>query len=329
MSEGPDTPGESLPAGGLSPLAHLPRPVQRLLETLDRANLPMLASALAFDAMLAIIPLAILTVAGLGFVLSRTTYSDAANPGALITSFLPDHFHSAGSVDPFAIIESVLSKIRDYRSKLTLVAVPTFIWFSTRLFGSIRTCLSRIFQVRQRPVRGHFVVSYILGYVLAKLRDLLMVGVVLALALVNTVLSAALALFTTRGVTFEPPWSFFVSEGGRLLGNAVALAFGLALFVTMYRYASPKRLAWSGALLAGAVTTAGFELAKWLFGLYLVRAAHGGQFTLDVNIGAALLVILWLWYMSLVFLVGAAAADVWDHMRSARLVAKAEAAVAG
>jgi membrane protein len=301
-------------------LAHLPVPIRRLLATLDRANLPMLASALTFDAMLAIIPLAILTVAGLGFLLARTTYFDAADPGAMIVSFLPNHVHGGNGVDPFLVVESVLAKIRGYRSQLTLIAVPTFIWFSTRLFASIRVCLSRIFDVQQRPVRGHFVVSYILGYLLAKLRDLMMVVVVLLLALSNTVLSAGLAIFTTRGVTLAPPWDFLVSEGWRLLGTGVALIFGLALFVTMYRYASPKRLAWSGALLAGGVATVGFEIAKRLFGLYLARAVQGGQFTVDVNIGAVLLLILWLWYMSLVFLIGAAAADVWDHSRAVRRV---------
>lgn len=323
MSEPSRPRTESPPPGGLSPLAHLPAPVQRLLETLDRANLPLLASALTFDAMLAIIPLAILTVAGLGFLLARTTYFDGADPGALIVAFLPNHAHGVAGVDPFLIVEGVLTKIRGYRSQLTLFAVPTFIWFSTRLFGAIRVCLSNVFQVRQRPVPGHFVVSYVLGYLLAKLRDLVMVIVVLLLALINTVLSTALALFASQGVTLEAPWTFFVSEGGRLLGHAVALAFGLALFVTLYRYASPKRLAWSGALLAGGVTTIGFEIAKRLFGLYLARAAPSGQFTLDVNIGAVLLVILWLWYMSLVFLIGAAAADVWDHARSSRLTVTA------
>ena len=325
MSALPVGPTGSPPPGGLSPLTRLPAPIQRLLETLDRANLPLLASALTFDAMLAVIPLAILTVAGLGFLLARTTYFGGADPGALIAGFLPQHVHDGAGADPFLIVETVLTKIRGYRSQLTLFAVPTFIWFSTRLFGAVRVCLSRIFQVRQRPVAGHFVVSYLLGYLLAKLRDLVMVLVVLLLALINTTLSAALALYAARGVSLEPPWTFFVSEVGRLLGQGVALVFGLVLFVTLYRYASPKRLAWSGALLAGGVTTVGFEIAKRLFGLYLSRAAQSGQFTLDVNIGAVLLVILWLWYMSLVFLIGAAAADVWDHARSSRMPAKAVA----
>ena len=137
MSESSVGPTESPPPGGLSPLTRLPAPIQRLLETLDRANLPLLASALTFDAMLAVIPLAILTVAGLGFLLARTTYFDGADPGALIAGFLPPHAHNGGGVDPFLVVEGVLAKIRGYRSQLTLFAVPTFIWFSTRLFGAI------------------------------------------------------------------------------------------------------------------------------------------------------------------------------------------------
>jgi len=31
-----------------------------------------------------------------------------------------------------------------------------------------------------------------------------------------------------------------------------------------------------------------------------------------------LLFIVWVWYTSLVFLIGAAVADVWDHQRQAR-----------
>ena len=90
--------------------------------------------------------------------------------------------------------------------------------------------------------------------------------------------------------------------------------------MALYRYASPKRLPWSGALLASAVAAVGFEIAKRLFGLYLRYLNYSGQYSIEANVGAALLIILWLWYMSLVFLIGAAAADVWDRSRAARVV---------
>lgn len=304
----------------------LPRWLVHLLEVLDRANLPFLASALTFDAMLALIPLAILIIAGLGYLLAQTTNFGSADPTEVLNAFLPTHAHFAKD-DPFALVENIFEKIRGYRSQLTLFAIPAFLWFSTRLFGAVRTCLSSIFQVRARPAPGGFVVSYLLGYLLAKLRDLAMVGVVVMLALLNTLFSAGLAVLPASGASLEPPWTFFVSGLGQVLGTVLAVSFSMILFMSLYRYASPKRLAWSGALLASAVATAGFELAKHLFGLYLSYLNRGGQYSIDANVGAALLIILWLWYMSLVFLIGAAAADVWDRSHTAKLLAAAQAAV--
>ena len=296
----------------------LPTTLARILETLDRANLPLLASALTFDAMLALVPLAIMVVAGLGLLLQTTSYFGTADPGMLLSRFLPAHIHGVEG-DPFALVEGVLEKVRGYRSKLTWIAVPAFMWFSTRLFSAVRVCLSQVFQVRQRPAPGGMVLSYLLGYGIAKARDLAMVTFVLVLAFISTVLSGGIAIITAEGVYLEPPWTFFLSTGGRLLGEGLALVSGLALFMALYRYASPKRLAWSGALLASAVATVGFELAKRLYGLYLGSASQGGSFSVDANVGAALLFVLWIWYMSLVFMIGAAAADVWDRARAAKL----------
>lgn len=306
-------------------MAGVPRWLLHLLEVLDRANLPFLASALTFDAMLALIPLAILIIAGLGYLLAQTTNFGSADPTEVLSAFLPSHAHFTAS-DPFALVENVFEKIRGYRSQLTLFAIPAFLWFSTRLFGAIRTCLSSIFQVRARPVPGGFVMSYLIGYLFAKLRDLAMVAVVVALAFANTMVSAGLALLRTHGVSLDSSWAFFVSGLGQLLGTLVALSFSMVLFIALYRYASPKRLAWSGALLASSVATVGFEIAKRLFGLYLTYLNRGGQYSVDANVGAALLIILWLWYMSLVFLIGAAAADVWDRAHTAKLLAVAQAA---
>ncbi len=301
----------------------VPQWLAHLLEVLDRANLPFLASALTFDAMLALIPLAILIIAGLGYLLSQTAQFGMADPTAVLASFLPEHGHAVAG-DPFALVENIFEKIRGYRSQLTLFAIPAFLWFSTRLFGAVRTCLSSIFQVRARPAPGGYVVSYLIGYLFAKLRDLAMVAVVVALALANTLVSAWLALLRARGVALNPPWTFFVSGLGQVLGTAVAVLFSLTLFIALYRYASPKRLAWSGALLASGVAAAGFEIAKRLFGLYLTYLNRGGQYSVDANVGAALLIVLWLWYMSLVFLIGAAAADVWDRAHTAKLLAAAQ-----
>lgn len=297
----------------------------KTLETLDRANLPLLASALTFDALLAIIPLAILLVAGLSYLLSSTRFA-GTDPGDLLVRFMPAHAHGSES-DPFTLVESIVGMIKTYQhnTNFTLFAIPLSIWFSSRVFAAMRACLTRIFQVRQRPVRGHFVWSYIAGYLLAKAQDVVIVLVVLVLALGNTVATAAMKIVATPDVTIDPRWQWLLTVGGRLAGQGVGFLFGVALFVLLYRYASPKRMAWPPALLASTVATLGFELAKRLYGLYLAHASHSGQFSLNTDLTAALLFILWIWYMSLVFLIGAAVADVWDHARRARALVASRA----
>lgn len=322
MVEGPPTPGGVPPAG--EPLAPIPIRAQ-VLATLDRVNLPLLSSALTFDALLAVIPLAILIVALLNWLLSANSSLGGSAPGELFARFLPAHQHGSGT-DPFTLTEQLIAKIETWnRSKLTWFAIPLFVWFSSRLFAAVRICLSQIFQVRQRPVRGHFVWSYVAGYLLAKARDVAIALIVIVLAIANTLTTAVLSIAAAHGVDADPRWSFLFTTAGQWAARGAAFLFGVALFVVLYRYASPKRLAWSGALIASAVATLGFELAKRVYGLYLVSVPHGGQYSIDADLGAALLFILWLWYMSFVFLIGAAVADVWDRARAARAVEHATA----
>ncbi len=283
-----------------------------MLERADETRVTLLASALTFDALLAIIPLAILLIAGLGLLLDRTSYFGATDPGQLLRSFLPINVARDGSPDTTAVAERLLSLVGEFRSRLTWVAIPAFFWFGSRLFGGIRVSLSLVLGAKPRQRHGKPAVDYLLGYLFGKFRDLLMIGAVLALALVNTLLSAALAVLNAEGILLDPPWTFFASGLGRILTEVIAVGSALALFVMLYRYASPKRLHWRGALLAGGVATIGFELAKRLFGLYLAYIARGGVFSVDANIGAGLLFILWMWYMALVFLLGAVAARVWE-----------------
>ena len=58
---------------------------------------------------------------------------------------VPAHVHGIES-DPFALVEGLIDKIRGYRSKLTWIAIPAFLWFSTRLFGSLRSVLADVFD---------------------------------------------------------------------------------------------------------------------------------------------------------------------------------------
>ena len=308
---------ESPPTGGLSDI--LPKPpslVERVVDVGDRVHIPLLASALTFDGILAMVPLAVLVAAGLALLVDSATTFGVSDTSRMLEALLPAHLHVEGPADPFAMVEGLLETVRSYRSRITWVAVPAFIWFGSRLFAAVRNCLSQIFQVRAPRRHPRMVLDFLLSFGFGKLRDIGMMSVLLLLAFFNAVLSAGVALLSAEQVYLAPPFTFLVSTLGRILAEVVTIASAMLMFGALYRYASPKRLAWGGVLVAASTATFGFEVAKRLFGWYLASWAQGGVYSVDANIGALLLFLLWIWWVALVFLIGAAAASVWEQGRT-------------
>lgn len=212
---------------------------------------------------------------------------------------------------PFDGIERFLVGFTRARGKISYVALPLFLWFSTRLFASIRTSLNLVYDAPKRPEGRHFLIWYLFG----KLRDMMMVLLTLALLTVNGALTAGLKVFSARGnhITASHPWlRFFVTGLGSLLTQASALIFSISLFYIVYRHASPRRLPRSAALAASIFSAGLFEVAKILYGWYIVHAAVVNRFSTDASTGVVILFVVWIYYTSLVFLVGAVVGETWD-----------------
>ena len=278
-----------------------------MLQAADENSVPFLASAITFDAVLTAIPFILLLFAGLAKVLEIVTGSGPVDPQALFERFLPPH-NRAGS-DPFAAVELILGKLTSAGQSLSLVALPAFIWFSTRLFASIRTALNAIYDVSIRPPKGNFLVRFLLN----KLRDLGMVLLTLVFFLANVLLTIGLSLlesyFESRG---QPGTDTVLSTLEQWLAYALGYLFLIVLFFFLYRHASLRRVRAPAALVASLFMAFAFEVAKQLYALYIRGATGYGAVTLDASIGAMLLFVVWLYYSALVFLLGAVVAETWE-----------------
>jgi YihY family inner membrane protein len=282
--------------------------IRRTLQAADEYNIPFLASALTFDALLAAIPFGLLLLIGLTHLALALEGSTPVDAATLFHRFFPPHLSTPGR-DPFSAVEALLVGISENRGRLSLYALPAFVWFSTRLFAGIRTSLNEIYDISARPgPRRHFLLSLLYH----KLRDIGMVVATVMLFLANTVLTTGLSLLETRGAARVPELAFFVSNLGRVLGELLAFSFSVSLFWVTYAYASPRRLPWRTVLLAAAFTAVLFEVAKRLYGLYLANFASFEGPSGDANIGAAVLLILWIHYTSVVFLLGGLVAETWE-----------------
>ena len=227
----------------------------------------------------------------------------------LFHRFLPPHSSALPDRDPLGVIERLLTGITRNRGQLSLYAAPAFLWFSTRLFAGIRTSLNDIYDVSLRPSRHRAIITL---FLLAKLRDAMMVIATVVLFLANTLLTTGLAILQARGTASVPQLGFFVSTVGRLLGQLLAFSFSVSLFYVTYSYASARRLPWRTALLAATFTALLFEVAKRLYALYLANFASLEGLGGDANLGAIVLFILWVYYTAIVFLLGAVVAETWE-----------------
>jgi membrane protein len=226
----------------------------------------------------------------------------------LVEQFLPPHAGLQGR-DPFALLERILRGVSQNRGELTLFTVPIFLWFSTRFFASVRTSLNHIFDVGVRPLRHRGIISTIL---VAKSRDVAMVMATLALFLVNTLITALFGIVRALGEDTFPDASFLLSSVGGWVAQLLAFLFGVSLFYLLYRFAAQRALGWRPALVASVFTAVAFEVAKSLYGFYLIHFATPDRFSVGFNIGAGVLFVLWAYYTALVFLLGAVVAQTWS-----------------
>jgi len=266
--------------------------VRRVVEGAVEANIPFLASGLTFDALLAVIPLGIVVLALLGYLLNARASALQIDVASYLHRLLPS-YGSASGADPFAPIVRLAETVVRQRTKLSLVGLPLFVWFGTRLFGSLRAALCEVFDTRETR-------SFLRG----KLYDAGLVVATGLLATANTVLGDVLA-------DAEGHAGFVGFFGAQLL----AFLFLIALFMMVFKYAPSQRVRWDTALVASLACAVGFEVAKEALSFYFRHFVKPDQLVSDSTLGAALLFLAWVYYMTFVFLIGGQIAQVYELRR--------------
>jgi len=258
--------------------------IRRTLEAAYEDNIPFLASAVSFDILLTAIPFVGLVLAVVGYLVEYQFAIHQLNVHELLQRFLPES--SEGSTDRFGFIERALGDLVLRRGRLTLLAAPLFLWFSTRMFGGLRAALNEVFDTEEnRP------------WPVAKLTDLAMVFVGGALFLANA----------------------FASSGRGVEAQLGTLLFSTLLFFLIFKFLPSRRIYWRTGLVASVFCAVGFEVAKRLYTLYVSHFVTLDRAASSANLIAVLLLLLWIYYTAYVFLLGGEVAETYDLMRMRRL----------
>jgi membrane protein len=166
-----------------------------------------------------------------------------------------------------------------------IIAFLALLVSATSAFAQLQEALNEVWGIELPD--DNVVVSWIR-------RRLFSLGI---LAVVGFLLVAALVVSTLLAVLLTREGLLWV-----VLNEVLTLAVLTAAFAALYRFVPDRVPPWRGALAGGAITAVLFEAGKWLLGSYL------GNTTSDDAYGAAsalVLLLLWVYYSSLIVLVGA------------------------
>ncbi|MDQ2891308.1 MAG: YihY/virulence factor BrkB family protein [Gemmatimonadota bacterium] len=273
--------------------------VRRVWDNSGEDDIFFLAGGIAFNILIAIVPFLLLFATALSYLLNQSTQAASNEVVDLVSRFLP-----RTSGEP---VIKVVGSIIAARGTVGLYAAIGFIWFSTRLFGSMRSILNEIFDIEVDR-----------GIIDGKIYDVKVTIVSSLLFVAYTAVSAYIALATTRGVAVLAAVGLRKDVMGNVeytLGRLLAFVFIGALFYGLYKYLPYKKMRWQTAFVACAFTAAMFEIAKTAFAYYATSFKPGSLYT--GTIAALVVVVLWVYYASMVFILGGEVAQVYElrHVR--------------
>jgi membrane protein len=265
---------------------------RRVFEGAIESNVPFLASGLAFDALLAAIPFILLLLSVVASVLNASAGRAQVEIHDYLLRLLPEGADRGAIAPVLRLIEGLVRE----RGTLRLVGIPLFVWFSTRLYSSLRACLCEVFDVEETRT-----------WVRGKLVDAALVVVTTLLFVLNTGISEGVTVMARASVRF----GFVEFFGAQVLAFAVVLA----LFVLLFRVAPARPVRWDTAFVAALITSVGFEVAKQVLSIYFENMMRPDQIVRNATVGALLLLVFWTYYITFVFLMGAQIAQVYDLRR--------------
>jgi membrane protein len=187
----------------------------------------------------------------------------------------------------------------------TLLGIAGLLFGATGAFGQLQKTLNRAWNVEPDPHQG--------GIKTFLAKRLFSFGMILAVAfllLVSLVISAALSGLGDRLGAVLP--SGFSEPALQAMNQAISLVVITLLLAAMYKVLPDAKISWRSVWVGGAVTAVLFVVGKFLIGFYLGQSNPGQAYGAA---GSLAVLLLWVYYSSLILLFGAEFTETWAERR--------------
>ncbi|MFI5245292.1 MAG: YihY/virulence factor BrkB family protein [Gemmatimonadales bacterium] len=292
---------DPMAAGGrtVSPLAVAGAYARAMWDKAGQDDLFFLAGGVAFGILAAGVPFVLLLASGLGFALNTSDEASHAAAVEFIQNLFPATLGGTGS-----LIDPVMHEVVRTRGTVGVFGAVAFIWFSTRLFGSMRSVLLHVFDVPQ----AH-------GMVWGKLFDIVLTLATTVLTVLWVAVSTYIALARSSGVEVLSRWGLHAERVMRPLtyvaGRVVAFVLLGALFAVLYKLLPNRPVRWKQAAAGGVACALLFELARSGFSFAMRHYNPASWYT--GTLAAVIVVMFWVYYAALIFVLGGEFSQVYEQ----------------
>jgi len=267
-------------------------------------NVFFLAGGIAFNILLAAVPFVLLGITGLTLLLHLSPDASVSEVLALVDRFLPPHVES-----PDAPVHRLINDIMKARGTIGIYGTLGYVWFSTRLFGSLRTVLADIFDIEGDR-----------GIVAGKLFDIKITIFSTILFVGYTALSVYLAVASSRGLNLLMAMGLRDDVMGWLeyaVGRMVAFGVVVLIFFSLYKVLPNRRIRWRQALIGAMSSAVLLEIARNVWSAYTRNFDPGSVYT--GTLYALVSIVFWVYYAALIFVIGGEVAQAHQLRRVRRL----------
>jgi len=279
--------------------------VTRLVAMLKQAGIAWLddyaasmGAALAYYTIFSLAPLLLLVIAVAGLVFG----ADAAR--GHIVEQLDGLIGQEGAVAVQGLLKSASQP--GHNVIASIVSVVTLTIGATSVFVELQSDLDRIWRV---PAAAQ--PSGIAELLRTRLHSLGLVVSIGFLLLVSLVLSAFLSVLGTWWGSWFGDWATVL----QLVNEVVSFGMTMALFALMYRILPRVFVGWGDVWIGAAVTALLFTVGKFAIGVYLAKAGVTSGFGAA---GSIVVLLVWVYYSSQLFLFGAEFTWVYAHRHGSR-----------
>lgn len=203
--------------------------------------------------------------------------------------------------------------ISDAGPVATIVAVATLLFSATTVFVSVQNGLNKIWGVKAKPKKNwlKFIIDRMLSFALVAIFGLMM--------LISLLLDAMLEIFYDYIAQFLLGYSVYFIQ---ITNFTISTIFTTIIFAMIFKLLPDARIRWRDVWVGAFITTLLFILGRIGISFYLANSDFGDTYGAA---GSLVAVLMWVYYSSVILLLGAQITQVYSRRYGKIIVPTANA----